>query len=217
MTENNFGLLPWDSIPQLYDGSFELVPAGTKPYRKPLNSQATQEKTLQLYSDLQKMEPYYDYASFYTDGSLDHKKIVAWVCRKDLAFETEIACVMRCIPVDGVIYGYDILNREGLSELMEKVVKITDYIVPSFNYEVQFQSLGSTKRGKGSLEYAISLSKKSDFMNRYYGLYTLEIGTDIDGKYYIHTRAGYAYIDSATYLEFIGLCETIHREALAAK
>lgn len=206
-----FNMLPWDMYPEIYNGSFENTTIGIKPYRKQLNAIANQETTIQTFSYIKNLDPYYDYASFYTNGSLDKTKITIWLCRETLAFESEGAYISDCVIVDGASYGKDIYDRDTLAKLMRKILTINNYITPSFNYDTQFPNIGNPKIGNGCLAYNISLSMKSDFTGRYNSVFGFNIGTNKDGKYFIWTPGGYAFLDISTYNEFVELCRTMYK------
>ena len=207
--------MPWLNKPEIYDGCLEDITIGRKPYRKVLAKEASQESTLQQYSYLKQRDPYYDYSEYYVDGKLDGDKFDRdKLFNVGLAYEALYAYIYDGKKVNNqAYYGWDIIDRDTLGQLMTKVSELEGYQQPTaYDYRL-FPGERYPEDNKGSRMYAITLSIDSGNAQLSEEQYFINIGISKEGKKYIETNAGYLYVKDDVYKELLDLCDILYESA----
>ncbi|MHB1455214.1 MAG: hypothetical protein ACYCYM_14855 [Saccharofermentanales bacterium] len=211
----------WFAPPSLYDVTGDDPSIPTSSFRKRLPSSASAQTSRGLYADLTKLEPYYDYADFYRSGVLDPEKIRLWQLRPELAdYEVSAHAGIADVDsqVDGAVFGYPIYDREPLAELFAEIVALSGFrlISDQFNGTARFPAIGSSYwTGKECMEYMVSLDADRRLSSRRIGVYEMNLGMNIEGRYYLYTHAGYCYLTKAQHDRLAALCKVIHEAAAA--
>ena len=208
---------PWLIPPELYNGGWEDTTLGTKPYRKTLADSADQKKTLALLSGVKRIEPYYDYADFYTNGELDEKKAEKWFLRKEQAHTAGTIWLndyssMQTTDGGFTIYNGVVSDRNATEVLLAKLANVNEYFSEEQGFKLGFPHTGSTKNNTGEISYRFQFFE-TKYPEQWDNMCELQIGKLKNGKYFIYTYAGYAYITADLYKELTTLCKKLYSSA----
>lgn len=213
---------PWYAAPELFDISGDNPSIPKSSFRKKLSPTASAEKSRELYAGLGRLEPYYDYADFYTSGNIDSEKIRLWLLRPELADES--------VPQFSFIFeidqesqsgdiGYDIYDKKLLKKLLTDIIAIPGAKpISDINKGlVNLPSLGYIKnKGLTRLEYNVHININNRLFKGTANCYKMDIGIDSAGRYFLRTDACYWFLTKAQHDNLISTLKQLSIESKAA-
>lgn len=200
----------WESL----DGIFAVYDDPSLPasiqFRKSLSSQANQQATKKQYNDLPLVEPMYDYATLYTNGSLDSNKVFRAIFNRmvDKKLVTQVSIGAHTVSQGrGTAYEYE--DKTCIYSIL-KVLAKHDQFHPKSDME------GS------NLFWEPKKLKESD--TRYWivchvGNYSRDVilGRDANKKPFVcYGNAYYYYISEQEYAELAKECKEAAEKAKQA-
>ncbi len=208
---------PWLTPPAIYDVTGDDPSIPVSSFRRRLSPSASADSSRSLYASLKRLDPYYDYADFYTAGVLDNEKIRLWQFRPEMAEpENCLQCGITDVStaVDGCLYGYFISDRETLRDLLTEICRLpemkplTDKISGKVKLPEQNSELWT---GKERVDFVIRMDGDCKIIPRYQQICEIMPGIDRDGRYVMQTHAGYCYMTKSQYDRIISLCRLLYK------